>query len=122
MNERDESGSEEIAERRTEKQTNYGQGIKAQKRYRRERSEEENQDRKMMKKRVRQNTTLESGKKTMAANSATVSCGRRRGEAVLFGCVFCLKTPWLVVASATKTIFSGQRKISANTIFTTTVH
>lgn len=50
----------------------------------------------MMKKRVRQNTTLESGKKTMAANSATVSCGRRRGEAVLFGCVFCLKTPWLV--------------------------
>lgn len=50
MNERDESGSEEIAERRTEKQTNYGQGIKAQKRYRRERSEEENQDRKMMKK------------------------------------------------------------------------
>lgn len=50
----------------------------------------------MMKKRVRQNTTLESGKKTMAANSATVSCGRRRAEAVLFGCVFCLKTPWLV--------------------------
>lgn len=122
MNERDESESEEIAERRTEKQTNYGEGVKAQKRYRRERSEE-NQDRKMMKKKESDKTQLWNLERKQCLQTQLLSAAEEEeGKLCYLGVFAALRHLEWLVASATKTIFYGQRKISANKLFTTTVH